>query len=57
MTASQRVLACCNACFHRSPGRIPVCGSRSTKISWARPGSCSISHALTAIAARLSRLE
>jgi hypothetical protein len=42
ITASQRALACCSACFHRSPGRVPVCGSR--------PGSCSISHALTAIA-------
>ena len=29
ITASQRALACCSACFHRSPGRIPVCGSKS----------------------------
>ena len=36
---------------------MPVCGSRSRKISSARPGSCSISHALTATAWRLSRLE
>src|SRR4029078_2504067 len=57
ITASQRVLACCSACLHRSPGRIPVCGSRSKKISSARPGSCSINHALTATAWRLSRLE
>ena len=57
ITASQRALACCSACFHRSPGRMPVCGSRSRKISSASPGSCSISHALTATAWRLSRLE
>ena len=57
ITASQRLLARCNACLQRSPGRIPVCGSRSRKISSARPGSCSINHALTAVASRLSRLE
>ena len=29
ITASQRALACCSACFQRAPGRMPVCGSRS----------------------------
>ena len=57
ITASQRVLACCSASCHRSPARIPVCGSRSKKISSAKPGSRSISHSLTATADRLSRLE
>ena len=57
ITASQRLLARCNACFHRSPGRIPVCASRSKKISSARPGSYSIRHFFTAAAWRLSRLE
>ena len=46
----QRLLAWFSACFHRSPGRMPVCGSRSKKISSASPSSCSISHFLTATA-------
>ena len=43
--------------FHRSPGLMPVCGSMSRKISSASPGRCSTSHAFTATAWRLSRLE
>ena len=44
-----------NACFQRAPGPEP--GVRVQIHSSARPGSCSTSHALTAIAWRLSRLE
>jgi transposase InsO family protein len=45
-------------CHRRcADSRAPVCGSRSKKISSARPGSCSTSHFFTAIACRLSRLE